>query len=349
MIELDTDSVVQYLVDLGLVGKNEPATASALGWGVSNVVLRIDTPDRSVVVKQSRGKLRTTQDWFSNLDRVFREAAVMRVLGRSLPSGVVPEILAEDQANFAIVMSAIPADHVVWKQALLNQEIDTKVARAAGGILGTIHCSTAGNKALAQAFSDIDVFIQLRVEPFYWRIRPRHPDLANAINAIVEEMFRTRVALTHADFSPKNLLVYSGGVALVDYETGHWGDPAFDLGFFLSHLILKAVKFDTIRSKYFDLTRAFWDSYRDRIRSVSAVESAFRLDLLTRRAIGHFALCLLARIDGTSPVDYLPDERKRDLVRAVSRELLRESHGCWEDALRTVDDAVGGADQLPLG
>ena len=44
---------------------------------------------------------------------------------------------------------------------------------------------------------------------------------------------------------------------------------------------------------------------------------------LERRAIPHFAVCALARIDGTSPVDYLPEEPKRETVRALSRRVLQ--------------------------
>jgi 5-methylthioribose kinase len=46
----------------------------------------------------------------------------------------------------------------------------------------------------------------------------------------------------HADFSPKNILVHRQGLTVVDFETAHAGDPAFDIGFFLSHLSLKAFR-----------------------------------------------------------------------------------------------------------
>jgi len=44
------------------------------------------------------------------------------------------------------------------------------------------------------------------------------------------------------DYSPKNILAHSAGFTLVDYETAHLGDPTMDLGFFLSHLILKGAQ-----------------------------------------------------------------------------------------------------------
>jgi len=41
--------------------------------------------------------------------------------------------------------------------------------------------------------------------------------------------------VVHGDFSPKNILVRNHGLVLLDHEVIHWGDPAFDLGFSLTH------------------------------------------------------------------------------------------------------------------
>ena len=51
-----------------------------LSGGVSNVVLRINSPKCTAVFKQSRGQLRTRDDWFSDLDRIYREQEVMQML-----------------------------------------------------------------------------------------------------------------------------------------------------------------------------------------------------------------------------------------------------------------------------
>jgi 5-methylthioribose kinase len=339
MFELNANNAIGYLRQVGWLHSDEPASARALAWGVSNVVLRVDAGSRSIVLKQSRAQLRTHEAWFSDLDRVFREAEVMRALGKMLPDGVVPAVVFEDRDNYVFAMSAAPADHVVWKQSLLDGQVDLEIGGRAGDILGMIHANTVGAE-LAQQFDDHEVFVQLRVEPFYWRLKPRHPEVADAIDRIVDEMFRTRIALTHADFSPKNLLVHADGVTLVDYETGHWGDPAFDLGFFLSHLILKSIKHYARRDRFFDLTRVFWNHYREQIRPVISGVASLALNDLTRRSIGHFALCALARIDGTSPVDYLPDQPKRDAVRRLVSHVLEQGTACWENVLGEVDSLL---------
>ncbi len=70
--------------------------------------------------------------------------------------------------------------------------------------------------------------------------------------------------LVLADFSPKNILVHARGLTLVDFETAHAGDPAFDLGFFLSHLLLKAVRAAPDHEPYLALTQSFRDAYLGR-------------------------------------------------------------------------------------
>jgi 5-methylthioribose kinase len=90
--------------------------------------------------------------------------------------------------------------------------------------------------------------------------------------------------------------------------------------------MLKAVRRDDIREQFFALTRSFWRSYRHQVTFRPPEE-------LEARGIEHFAVCLLARIDGTSPVDYLPEEPKRELVRRIGRWVLRERPRSWDDVL----------------
>src|SRR5262249_17942871 len=98
MLEITPENALAYLRSLGQLGPG-PARVEPLGWGVSNVVLRVETPGRRFVLKQSRPRLRTRDPWFSDLDRVWREQEVMQVLGPLLPAGVVPEVLSAARPN----------------------------------------------------------------------------------------------------------------------------------------------------------------------------------------------------------------------------------------------------------
>jgi 5-methylthioribose kinase len=325
MFELTPENAVEYLRGHGRLGVG-PARVEALGWGVSNAVLRVETPEGRFVLKQSRPQLRTRDAWFSDLNRVYREQEVMEALHPLLPAPTVPQVLFADRDNYVFAMSHAPLDARVWKESLLAGEVDLAIGERAGMILGRMHEASARDPASFERFREHTVFIQLRVEPFYQRIQERRPEVAERVGAIAAKMLATKEALCHGDYSPKNILTHSQGFTLVDYETAHLGDPTMDLGFFLSHLMLKAVKRHEQRRQFFDLTRAFWKGY--------AAEVRFRpLAELESRGLEHFAVCLLARIDGTSPVDYLPEEPKREAVRRLGRKVLFDRPRQWEELL----------------
>ena len=332
MHEITPQNAAEYILERRLAVP--PITVTPLAWGVSNVVLRIDAQGDSFVLKQSREQLRTAAPWFSRLDRVWREVAVMRLLGTILPPGVVPRVRHEDRENYLFTMDAAPADHVVWKQALLEGRADPSVAERLGEFLGTVHREThpvPQGSPTDVDLSDTDVFHQLRVDPFYRRIADVHPDLRLPIEAMLAEMEASKLCLVLADFSPKNVLVHSGGITLVDFETGHYGDPAFDLGFFLSHLLLKTLRHADRFAEFAGLTEVFWSRYWRTLGSGSFPSGMQRRDLF-RRTMPHLAGCMLARVDGTSPVDYLtPSLAAR--VRIFTRRLLLAPPKDWSEAL----------------
>jgi 5-methylthioribose kinase len=254
-----------------------------------------------------------------------------------------------DRENYLFGMTAAPQGAAVWKEVLLAGMTEPAVARQAGLVLGLLHERTAQKPGFFEkpGFSGQDagvdlgdrtVFVQLRVEPFYQRVRERRPEVAEAVTPLIDQLMTTCEAVCHGDFSPKNLLVHpppaKGAFTLVDYETVHVGDPTMDLGFFLSHLVLKAVKNSPRRQDYFALTHAFWLGY-------GAVVRFQRLEELMRRGIQHFAVCALARVDGTSPVDYLPEETKREVVRQIGRRILWDAPRAWPDVVRMIETEVG--------
>jgi hypothetical protein len=80
MREITPENAADYLRQTGLVGE-EILSVEALGWGVSNLVLRVRTPRQWYVLKQSRPQLRTRELWLSDPERIFREAEAMRAAG----------------------------------------------------------------------------------------------------------------------------------------------------------------------------------------------------------------------------------------------------------------------------
>ena len=328
MLELDPHNAVDYLHDRGWLDRAVAARVDVLAWGVSNAVLRV-TPEtgEAFVIKQSRAQLRTRDPWFSRLDRIWREIDVMRLLQPLLPAGVIPRVLFEDRGDYVFAMEAAPEMHVVWKQVLMDGRADLRVAATLGSYLAAIHRQTAQRPDLRSRFGDTQVFVELRVDPFYRRIAQVWPAAAVSIERLIAEMFATAVCLVHADFSPKNVLISGERIVLVDFETGHYGDPAFDLGFFLSHLLLKSVRHARRLAEYTGLTHEFWRTYLAGISELADV-SPFAPQEIIRRSIGHLAGCMWARIDATSKIDYLTEVHQQ-AVREFCPSLFVDPPADW--------------------
>src|SRR2546421_5401308 len=127
-------------------------------------------------------------------------------------------------------------------------------------------------------------------------------------------MTRERVTLVHGDFSPKNLLVHSGGVMALDFEVVHWGNPAFDTAFLLTHLTLKAAHRPALAPAYGNAARIFLKAYTETLDRRAADEGASGA---LRQAGG----LLGARVGGKSPAEDL-DAAGRGRARAPRRALL---------------------------
>ncbi len=118
--------------------------------------------------------------------------------------------------------------------------------------------------------------------------------------------------LVHGDYSPKNILVHGNSLVLLDHEVIHWGDPAFDLGFSLTHLLSKAHHLPKHRSALISAAQSYWKTYQ---RELGDVPWSQDLDI---RAVRHTLGCLLARAAGRSPLEYLsPDERTRQVSAVI--------------------------------
>jgi 5-methylthioribose kinase len=341
MREITAETAAAYLRASGHVPRGAPVRVRELSGGVSNIVLRVDVEgDAPYVIKQCREKLRVAMDWRARLDRIWVEYATLELLGRILPDGLVPRILFADRANYLFAMTCASDDAVTWKSHLMAGTVEPEIATELGAVLATIHAETPRYPELHATFADTSLFDELRVDPYYRTAARAHPELASTIAALIAAMNLPAAerTLVLGDFSPKNILVHSGGLILLDFECAHAGDPAFDLGFFLSHLYLKTIRAalsePAAASRLIDLLSLFWTSYLAR-RALSPAREAE----LKRRAGLHAGACALARVDGKSPVEYL-DAQGQAAARAFACQALRTQPASCDDLKQVLHAAI---------
>lgn len=309
--------ILPALRRLGLIDASAEPRVTPLTGGVSSDVYRVDLDGGPVCVKRAVAQLRVASDWRAPLERSHAEAQWLRTAAAIAP-GVAPDILAEDETEHLFVMSFFePANHPVWKARLMDGAVAPAFAGQVGEALARIHAATAHDPAYAAAFANDDQFHALRIEPYLVHTAKAHPDRAERLTAIAERLAASRIALVHGDVSPKNILQGPGGPILLDAECAWYGDPAFDLAFCLTHLLLKTVHLPdhapALLASYAALKRAYFAG--------AAWEAAEGLDA---RAADLLAALLLARVDGKSPVEYLRAEAEQARVRETARRLLAE-------------------------
>nr|MCS5585119.1 phosphotransferase [Pseudomonadales bacterium] len=232
----------------------------------------------------------------------------------------VPSILFEDRSNFVFAMTAMPEHGREWKQDLMHGILDQRVAEAAGRILATLHCQTWMDGDISAALGNANYFDELRLDPYYRQVALVHQDLEPAIQQLIVDLTAHPQCLVHGDFSPKNMLVTGQRLMLLDFEVGHFGDPAFDLGFFLTHLASKSVWDAPHQDEYQVLAEVFCETYLNVMNALVADET---LVAIQQRACRHLGACLVARVDGKSPLQYL-DPQSQQQIRKLGRQLLME-------------------------
>jgi aminoglycoside phosphotransferase (APT) family kinase protein len=316
-LDIENPAILRrYLAAVGLLAEGEEVTMTVLPGGVSGRTVLVEWPDgRGRVFKQALPKLRVAVDWFSDPTRIHREALGLRWLARLAPAGSVPALAFEDHREHVLGMNAVPRPHDNWKTLLLSGKLDDDQVRQFGQWLGTVHRqSWLQRDELAPAFDDRSFFESLRIEPYYQYTATRVPEAAAFIDALIATTRERRLALVHGDYSPKNVLVHAGRLVVLDYEVIHWGDPAFDVGFGLTHLLSKA---HHVRTRRIDFGRAASSFFQVYVESLGDVPWRGNIE---PHAVRHTLGCLLARAQGRSPLEDLDNvgrERQRDAVLAL--------------------------------
>jgi tRNA A-37 threonylcarbamoyl transferase component Bud32 len=310
----DATTIGRYLRARSLVSGQAVVTATPMGGGISNAVLLVET-DRgdTFVVKQARDRLEVSADWRIDRRRAINEARCLRYLEEILPDGSVPRVLFTDEAECLIGMTVAPTGGVIWKQQLLGGHVSRLTARRVGRLLAMIHATSAGDPRIPREFDNRDLLEQGRVDPYHRAVAAAHPRLAPAIGAEIQRLEANRRTLVLGDVSPKNVFVYPERVLFFDVEIAHWGDPAFDVAFCLTHLILKALLLPERRASLLGAAAELWTSYRAGVPAWPGYDAD---------VIAELGCLLLARVDGKSPVEYVHTDDERGLVRGVAESLL---------------------------
>lgn len=311
----DHSSLEIYLKHLGKIRKDEDCKSELLTGGVSNkTVLFTRQTGEQWVIKQALDKLRVKEDWFCDEARILIEYQGLKWFSEVLPSGTVPAPVFFDEENHVFCMTAIPSPHDNLRELILEGHIEPALFKRLGTLLGTFQRAGKNSTDAASLFGNRDFFKDLRIEPFYQFTAEQIPESKAFYDDLVLRTLAVAETVSHGDYSPKNVLIKDGDVVLLDFEVTHYGDPAFDVGFFLCQMLSFANHLKQKRKEIKDAAMLFWNSYFKEIGSLNGEAM--------QRAVDHTLGCLLARVKGRSPVNFLT-KAEQDAQVDVVLEIIK--------------------------
>ena len=316
-------------------GLGAPQGVQPLAGGVSSDIWRVDLAEGTtagpICVKRALPRLRVAQVWEAPIVRNRYERQWLQTAGAIVPSAA-PRVLAWDDEAGLFAMEYL--DSPVWKSLLRDGHAHAPFAARVGESLVAIHAATAGNADIARRFPTDAIFHAIRLEPYLVATSALHADLRERLLALERRTAATHLTLVHGDVSPKNILVRDSDPVFLDAECAWYGDPAFDLGFCLNHLLLKCL---WVR----DAQAAFLACFDALTRAYLAGASWENPIALEGRTAALLPGLLLARVDGKSPVEYLTSERDKRFVRDFARRFLLRPPStlaalreAWRESLR---------------
>lgn len=279
--------------------------------GVSSDIYRVEDGERVFVVKRALPQLRVAATWLADIRRNRFEVAYINRVREFAPNNV-PTILHHDDEHGYFTMEMLGEEFRNWKTELLTGRGTREQAETAGHLLGRVHAETWVDQSLKDEFDTTQNFFELRLDPYLLATAARHPQLAERIRSEAERIRNTRQCLVHGDFSPKNILFHDERIMLLDCEVAWFGDAAFDIGFLLNHLTIKALH---VHADVLEQAKGAWESYR--------VESGH--DEIEPALTRLLPMLMLARVDGKSPLEYLADDGKQCIREFTTDVILHPS------------------------
>jgi len=320
-----------YLRERGIARGNHLVQVESAGDGNINWVRRARLgPAESVVVKQARPALERFPQYQASTERLVFESRYLELAAPFDEEDLCPRVLDFDEANRVLILEDL-GDSERLDAALARQADVSDAACAIARFLGRIHRATAGDASLHERFRNEDmqrlhgehIFalpyqendFELPEQTAACADQLRADDaLVSAAASAYQRYLTPEGALVHADVQPGNVLLTASGPKLLDAEIAHVGDPAFDVGTLLAHLVLPAAARGDAKPAA-EVCSAVWSAYRQ----------AHGPGHPTREATCRYAgLELLRRTVGAARVPAIESDAAGLRVVALGRELVTD-------------------------
>lgn len=256
-IELNAGNLPDYLRNIGFLCRegDAPVAVEEVGDGNINWVRRVRRGADSWVVKQARPALERFPEYRASTRRIVLEARFYETVAPFDAAGVCPRVLHFDPEQRVLLLEDLGDAERLDAALARGADVGT-AATLLARFLGAVHRGT-DDGALAQRFANDEMrrlhgdhifLLPFRENdfPLSERVAARAAELQadapllRTLDAAYARYLEPRGCLLHGDVQPANVLLPATGPKLLDAEIAHVGDPAFDVGQLVGHLLLPA-------------------------------------------------------------------------------------------------------------
>jgi 5-methylthioribose kinase len=267
----DAAALRAKLVCLRWISSDEPLiSAEKAGEGNMNLVLRVRTQTRSVILKQSRAWVEKYPHIAAPRDRILVEAAFYGVAGEHPDlARAMPRMLGFDAASRLLMLEDLGAASDFTFLYSHTEPVSRAGLEALVRFAEHLHSATAaGGRNLVFANRDMR---SLNHEHIFElplrrgngldldRITPGLATLAERLQIDAGYVQRVHAlgglyladggaALLHGDYFPGSWLRTAAGPRVIDPEFCFYGPPEFDIGVMQAHMIIAGAGFDALAS-----------------------------------------------------------------------------------------------------
>jgi len=231
--------------------------------GLANHVFRVVTDRDKYIVKHRGNRVRVRPDLPRDPSAIRDEYAAMRLVGKLLPDGATPTVVHYDFDSAIIITPMLFGGRgSVLQNMFLKSDFRSGIAASLGTMIGQLHAATNASSYFVRESEREDKF---RRQQYNWLVRDvSYPKTWLRVECHKAVDLAEKVAsrsIIWGDLTPKNILVDSGRVALVDAEAVHRGAGVFDVGWFVGQVLLQGVVLEQERIAI-EFIRTWVESYQ---------------------------------------------------------------------------------------
>ncbi len=254
----DKNELEAYLKNQGWLKPDEQiAKIEKPGEGNMNFTLRVDTGERSFIVKQSRDFVEKYPQVAAPVERVLSEARFYEILsGNAALKAMTPNVIGLDKENSVMIMDDLGAGSDYSRLYRKGENIYQADLEILVDFAADLHASFPVKKVnnpirnREMRFLNFEhIFVIPYLENNGINLDEILPGLAafakdfkadKVLHAAVEKIGELYMAdgsvLLHGDYFPGSWLKTADGIKIIDPEFCFFGDPEFDIGVMCAHL-----------------------------------------------------------------------------------------------------------------